>query len=79
MEVMKWVRRKWRSHLQFADDSLFIAKSTIQNDMCIKIILRWFEVVLGLKVMRIRGSDVCRGSCSFYSGWINELYPCFIE
>lgn len=60
MEVMKWVRRKWRSHLQFADDSLFIAKSTIQSVMCIKVILRWFEVVLGLKVMRIRGSDVCR-------------------
>jgi len=38
------------SHLQFADDTLVIGKSTLNNVLVIKSILRWFELCSGLKV-----------------------------
>jgi len=36
--------------LQFADDTLFVCESKVQNIMCIKAILRCFELSSGLKV-----------------------------
>jgi len=36
--------------LQFADDTLFVCESNVQNIMCIKAILRCFELSSGLKV-----------------------------
>ena len=38
------------SLLQFADDTIFVSKSTIQNVNAIKAILRLFELVSGLKI-----------------------------
>ena len=36
--------------LQFADDTLFVCESKVQNIMCIKAILRCFELSFGLRV-----------------------------
>jgi len=36
--------------LQFADDTLFVCEPNVQNIMCIKAILRCFELSSGLKV-----------------------------
>lgn len=38
------------THLQFADDSIFITKPTASNVWAIKSILRLFEVAFGLKI-----------------------------
>jgi exonuclease III len=38
------------SHLQYADDTLFIGDACVENLWCIKAILRWFELMSGLKV-----------------------------
>src|ERR1044072_1699201 len=38
------------SHIQFADDTLIIGELSLKNILTIKTILRWFEVVSGLKV-----------------------------
>lgn len=38
------------SLLQFADDTLFIGKASIQNAVLLKCILRCFELISGLKV-----------------------------
>jgi hypothetical protein len=38
------------SHLQYADDTLFIGEATIDNLWTIKAILRGFEIISGLKV-----------------------------
>ncbi|KAL8487739.1 hypothetical protein ACS0TY_024170 [Phlomoides rotata] len=38
------------SHLQYADDTIFICSGKSENVMVIKRILRWFEMISGLKV-----------------------------
>jgi hypothetical protein len=38
------------SHLQYADDTLFIGEACMENLWCVKAILRWFELMSGLKV-----------------------------
>ncbi|GAU17375.1 hypothetical protein TSUD_232510 [Trifolium subterraneum] len=38
------------SHLQYADDTLFLGEATMENIWSIKAILRGFELALGLKV-----------------------------
>ncbi|MCI39933.1 LINE-1 reverse transcriptase like, partial [Trifolium medium] len=38
------------SHLQYADDTLFIGETCVENLWCMKAILRWFELISGLKV-----------------------------
>ena len=38
------------SHLQFADDTLSIGDGTPQNILTMKAVLRWFELISGLKV-----------------------------
>jgi hypothetical protein len=38
------------SHLQYVDDTLFIGEECVENLWCIKAILRWFELMSGLKV-----------------------------
>jgi hypothetical protein len=38
------------SHLQYADDTLFIGDACVENLWCVKAILRWFELMSGLKV-----------------------------
>jgi hypothetical protein len=38
------------SLLQFADDTLFIGEARVENLWAMKAILRWFELVSGLKV-----------------------------
>jgi hypothetical protein len=38
------------SHLQYADDTLFIGEACVENLWCVKAILRWFELMSGLKV-----------------------------
>ncbi|PNX93719.1 ribonuclease H [Trifolium pratense] len=38
------------SHLQYADDTLFIGEACVKNLWCMKAILRWFELISGLKV-----------------------------
>ncbi|MCI16322.1 LINE-1 reverse transcriptase like, partial [Trifolium medium] len=37
------------SHLQYADDTLFIGEACVENLWSIKAILRWFELMSGLK------------------------------
>jgi hypothetical protein len=38
------------SHLQYADDTLFVGDACVENLWCMKAILRWFELMSGLKV-----------------------------
>lgn len=38
------------SHLQYADDTIFTVKGTMENARAIKFLLKWFEVISGLKV-----------------------------
>jgi hypothetical protein len=38
------------SHLQYADDTLFIGEACVENLWSMKAILRWFELMSGLKV-----------------------------
>jgi hypothetical protein len=38
------------SHLQYADDTLFIGEACVENLWCVKAILRCFELMLGLKI-----------------------------
>jgi hypothetical protein len=38
------------SHLQYADDTLFIGEACVENLWCVKAILRWFELMSGIKV-----------------------------
>ncbi|GAU51438.1 hypothetical protein TSUD_413380, partial [Trifolium subterraneum] len=38
------------SHLQYADDTLFIGEACVENLWTMKAILRWFELISGLKV-----------------------------
>ncbi|MCH95804.1 RNA-directed DNA polymerase (Reverse transcriptase) [Trifolium medium] len=38
------------SHLQYVDDTLFIGEACVENLWCMKAILRWFELISGLKV-----------------------------
>jgi hypothetical protein len=38
------------SHLQYADDTLFIGEACVENLWSVKAILRWFELISGLKV-----------------------------
>lgn len=38
------------SHLQYADDSLLVCQESVQNLWAMKEILRYFELVSGLKV-----------------------------
>jgi hypothetical protein len=38
------------SHLQYADDTLFIGEACVENLWAMKAILRWFELISGLKV-----------------------------
>jgi hypothetical protein len=38
------------SHLQYADDTLLVGKACVENLWCVKAILRWFELMSGLKV-----------------------------
>jgi hypothetical protein len=38
------------SHLQYADDTLFIGEACVENLWSMKAILRWFELISGLKV-----------------------------
>jgi len=38
------------SHLQYADDALFIGEACVENLWCMKAILRWFHLILGPKV-----------------------------
>jgi hypothetical protein len=38
------------SHLQYADDTIFIGENCVENLWCIKAILRWFHLMSGLKV-----------------------------
>ncbi|GAU34591.1 hypothetical protein TSUD_15060 [Trifolium subterraneum] len=38
------------SHLQYADDTLFIGETCVENLWTTKAILRWFELISGLKV-----------------------------
>jgi hypothetical protein len=38
------------SHLQYADDTVFIGKATVENLWTMKAVLRGFELVSGLKV-----------------------------
>ncbi|PNX97042.1 cytochrome p450 [Trifolium pratense] len=38
------------SHLQYADDTLFVGEACVENLWTIKAILRWFELISGLKV-----------------------------
>jgi hypothetical protein len=38
------------SHLQYADDTLLDGEACVENLWCVKAILRWFELMSGLKV-----------------------------
>jgi hypothetical protein len=38
------------SHLQYADNTLFIGEPCVENLWAIKAILRWFELMSGLQV-----------------------------
>ncbi|WJX73641.1 hypothetical protein P8452_57400 [Trifolium repens] len=38
------------SHLQYADDTLFVGEACVEKLWCVKAILRWFELMSGLKV-----------------------------
>ncbi|GAU18134.1 hypothetical protein TSUD_248350 [Trifolium subterraneum] len=38
------------SHLQYADDTLFVGEACVENLWTTKAILRWFELISGLKV-----------------------------
>jgi hypothetical protein len=38
------------SHLQYADDTIFIGEECVENLWCLKAVLRWFELMSGLKV-----------------------------
>ncbi|MCH83058.1 LINE-1 reverse transcriptase like, partial [Trifolium medium] len=38
------------SHLQYADDTIFIGEACVENLWSLKAILRWFELISGLKV-----------------------------
>jgi hypothetical protein len=38
------------SHLQYAEDTLFIGEACVENLWCVKAILWWFELMSGLKV-----------------------------
>ncbi|MCH88010.1 LINE-1 reverse transcriptase like [Trifolium medium] len=38
------------SHLQYADDTIFIGEACVENLWSMKAILRWFELISGLKV-----------------------------
>lgn len=38
------------SHLQYADDALFIGETSVGNLWCMKANLRWFHLISGLKV-----------------------------
>lgn len=38
------------SHLQYADDTILMAPASLANVLAIKSILRWFELLSGLKV-----------------------------
>lgn len=38
------------SHLQFADDTVFLGEASLKNVRCLRGILRLFEMVSGLKV-----------------------------
>jgi hypothetical protein len=38
------------SHLQYADDTIFIGEDCVENVWCVKAILRWFHLMSGLKV-----------------------------
>jgi len=64
--------------LQFADDTLFVCKSKVQNIICIKAILRCFELSLGLKVnfhkSKIGAIVVDRNEVKLYS----EILHCSI-
>ncbi|PNY13366.1 ribonuclease H [Trifolium pratense] len=51
------------SHLQYADNTLFIGEVCVENLWTMKAILRWFELISGLKVnffkSRLFGVNVC--------------------
>jgi len=57
--------------LQFADDTLFVCESKVQNILCIKAILRCFELSSGLKVnfykSKIGAIGVERNEVKMYS------------
>jgi len=57
--------------LQFANDTLFVCESKVQNIMCIKAILRCFELSFGLKVnfykSKIGAIEVDRNEVKMYS------------
>jgi hypothetical protein len=38
------------SHLQYADDTLFVGDACVENLWTMKAILKWFELISGLKV-----------------------------
>jgi hypothetical protein len=38
------------SHLQYADDTLIVGEASVENLWCVKAILRWFQLMSGLKV-----------------------------
>src|ERR1044072_4090148 len=62
------------SHIQFADDTLFIGDMTWDNIVVMKIVLRWFEVISGLKVVFFKSKlAVVHGNDSFASDFADLL------
>ncbi|GAU27881.1 hypothetical protein TSUD_159750 [Trifolium subterraneum] len=51
------------SHLQYADDTIFVGEACVENLWTTKAILRWFELISGLKVnffkSKLYGINVC--------------------
>jgi hypothetical protein len=43
------------SHLQYADDTLFVGEACVENLWTMKAILKWFELISGLKVNFFKG------------------------
>jgi hypothetical protein len=56
------------SHLQYADDTLFIGEATVANLWTLKAILRSFELASGLKVNFTKSSVMGINVCSDFLG-----------
>jgi hypothetical protein len=65
------------SHLQYADDTLLIGDDSVENIWCMKAILRWFELMSGLKVnfskSKLYGINVESGLLSVAAKFLNCL------